>query len=134
MCITMYIASTIPFSSWPRHSSSPGDDGQEDDNNDNDGDDYDDDSDADSDALEFDDADDGIDELERLLSGEKASILEQTSDIHDTIMKVSGLYLAAGYGAHQLAQIHHLVFAIIHSTTIALPAWHHICHDHQLKV
>jgi len=107
------------------------DDGEDND----DGDDYDDDdSDADSDAPEFDDVDNDIDELEMLPSGEKANILEQTSDVCDAIMKVSVLYLAADYDTHQLAQIRQLVFAIIRSTTIALPAWRRICHDHQLKV
>jgi len=107
------------------------DDGEDD----NDGDDYDDDdSDVDSNAPEFDDVDDDIDELEMLPSCEKANILEQTSDVCDAITKVSVLYLAADYDTHQLAQICQLVFAIIRSMTIALPAWHRICHDHQLKV
>jgi len=83
---------------------------------------------------EFDDVDDDIDELEMLPSCEKANILEQTSDVCDAITKVSVLYLAADYDTHQLAQICQLVFAIIRSMTIALPAWHRICHDHQLKV
>ena len=32
-----------------------------------------------------------------------------------------------------IPQVRQLSFAIIHSTTIALPAWRHICKDKQLK-
>jgi len=67
-------------------------DGSKDDEDDNDN--CDDDSDPDS-ALDF-DAEDGVDELEILPSGERADVLEQTSNIRDTVTKAS-VFLLSSY-------------------------------------
>jgi len=71
---------------WGCHDEESVEDGSEDDEDDEDG--YDNDSDPDS-ALDFDDAEDGVNELEILLSDERVDVLEQTSDIHDAVTKVS---------------------------------------------
>ena len=67
-------------------------DGSEDDEDDNE--DCDDDSDPDS-ALDF-DAEDGVNELEILPSGERADVLEQTSDVCDAVTKAS-VFLLSSY-------------------------------------
>jgi hypothetical protein len=64
---------------------------------------------------ERDDPDDSIDELEALNEEDRAHILEETCVVRATVTK-----------------LRKLAFAIINSTTIALPAWRRICKVHKL--
>jgi len=74
-----------------------------------------DDEDEDGRNEECDDPDDLIDELETLSDEDRARVLEETSAVRATVTK-----------------LRKLAFAIINSTTIALPAWRRICKVHKL--
>ncbi|TFY79033.1 hypothetical protein EWM64_g4980 [Hericium alpestre] len=60
--------------------------------------------------------DDGIDELDALPTADREKLVADTAEVRTTITK-----------------IRQLSFAIIHSTTIALPAWRRMCKDLDLK-
>ncbi|KAG1808912.1 uncharacterized protein BJ212DRAFT_1245844, partial [Suillus subaureus] len=62
------------------------------------------------------DPDDGIDELRQLPDDEQQAMIVKTVTIKEAISEVRGL-----------------AFAIIRSTTIALPAWRQLCQDAELK-
>lgn len=63
-----------------------------------------------------DDPDDNIDELDVLTEGDRDKILEDTSAVRAIVSK-----------------LRNLAFAIVHSTTLALPAWRRICVAQGLK-
>jgi hypothetical protein len=85
-------------------------------------DDDDDDDDEDNDDVglpdvpNIDDVDDGIDELDALDVDEYNTIIADTAAIRETVSK-----------------LRRLAFSIVHSTTIALPAWHRYCKELKLK-
>ena len=80
-------------------------------------DDGDDESDTGADADETDECpDDGIDELDQLEEEERNQILEDTNVVRACVSK-----------------LRNLSFAIINSTTLALPAWRDMCTKHGLK-
>jgi len=62
------------------------------------------------------DFDDGVDELEMLPAHERERVTAETATIRETVTK-----------------LRQLAFAIIHSTTIALPAWRLTCETLKLK-
>ena len=64
---------------------------------------------------ECDDPDDSIDELQTMSEEDRTRILEETCVVRTTVTK-----------------IRKLAFAIINSTTVALPAWHCLCKLHKL--
>ena len=59
---------------------------------------------------EEDDVDDGIDEMEQLTDKEKQTLIEDTKEVRGTVSK-----------------LRNLAFAIIHSSTLSLPAWKRCC-------
>jgi hypothetical protein len=63
-----------------------------------------------------DDVDDGIDELDVLDADEHEGIIADTAAVCETVTK-----------------LHRLAFAIVRSTTIALPAWRRYCKELKLK-
>jgi hypothetical protein len=65
---------------------------------------------------DLDDVDDGIDELDELDADEREGIIADTATVRKTVTK-----------------LHHLAFAIVQSTTIALPAWRRYCKELKLK-
>ena len=90
---------------------------QEDEDEDKDAKDKDDDDDEGlPDAPDVDDVDDGIDELDVLDAEACKGIIADTAAIHETVSK-----------------LHCLAFAIVQSTTIALPVWHCYCKELKLK-
>ena len=84
-----------------------------------DGDDEDEDEDDEGDDVpsseEQDDIDDGIDKMEQLTDGEKETLIQDTKEVRGTVSK-----------------LRNLAFAIIHSSTLSLPAWKCCCK--QLKI
>ena len=68
------------------------------------------------DIPDVDDVDDGIDELDELDADARQSIITDTAAIRETVSK-----------------LRRLSFSIIHSTTIALPAWRRYCKELKLK-
>ena len=87
-----------------------------DDEDDEDGDNEDEDEDEDTDMDDTDDLDDGIDELDALDSDAREELMADTAAVRDMVTK-----------------LHHLAFAIVRSTTIALPAWRRYCKELKLK-
>jgi hypothetical protein len=63
-----------------------------------------------SEEEEQDDVDDGIDEMEQLTDEEKQTLIEDTKEVRGTVSK-----------------LRNLAFAIIHSSTLSLPAWKRCC-------
>jgi hypothetical protein len=61
--------------------------------------------------------DDGIDELESLSAWERDDLLAETAAARAVVTKLRSLS-----------------FAILRSTTLTLPAWNRLCHEHNLKV
>ncbi|KAI0281070.1 hypothetical protein BC826DRAFT_919950 [Russula brevipes] len=89
------------------------------DNTEEDEDDEDEDKDEDEDllvVLDVDDVDDSIDELDMLDADEREAIIADTTAVRETVSK-----------------LRHLAFAIVRSTTIALPAWRRYCKQLKLK-
>jgi hypothetical protein len=104
-----------------------------------DDDDDDDEDDEEEDDQDEDDQDDGIDELEALSENERVQVLEDTAVVRETVTKVRhhetkdvrvSRYVTDCCLTQQVRQ---LSFAIIHSTTIALPAWRRTCSELGLK-
>jgi hypothetical protein len=109
---------------------------------DEDEDDEDDEDDEEDDAQRADDEDDGIDELGELSESERAGILESTAAVRETVTKVSYFMLLRSRKCSPSEyitdcwlskQVRQLAFAIIHSTTIALPAWRRTCAELGLR-
>jgi len=111
----------------------------EDDNNppildDDDGDDGEEEEEEEEDVGEVED--DGVDELQELNEEDRGRMLEETAAVRGTVTKVrfakqkmfAFLILIVNY-----LQVRQLSFAIIHSTTIVLPAWRRACRDLDLK-
>lgn len=102
---------------------------------------YDDDTDDGVDASLFEDGDegdgdgdgDGENESETLSEEERASLLIDTSAVRETVSKVSLRSICFTISDIGDSQVRQLSFAIIHSTTIALPAWRRFCQAHNLK-
>jgi hypothetical protein len=67
-------------------------------------------------AEEVDNPDDNINELDALPEGDRDKILAETAAVCATVSK-----------------LRNLPFAIINSTTLALPVWRRICKTHKLK-
>jgi hypothetical protein len=65
---------------------------------------------------DLDDVDDGIDELDELDADEREGIIADTAAVRETVTK-----------------LRRLAFAIVRSTTIALPAWRRYCKELKLK-
>jgi hypothetical protein len=83
-------------------------------------------------VAEGDDGEDDIDELEELSESERDKVISETAAVREAVSKVSVcdcfiIYLTI------VSQLRKLLFAIIHSTTIALPAWRCHCESHKLK-
>ena len=89
--------------------------GQDDDEDEDDNEDEDDDEDL-LDVPNIDDIDDGIDELDELDEDAREDMIADTAAIRETVSK-----------------LHRLAFAIVRSTTIALPAWCRYCKQLKLK-
>ena len=68
------------------------------------------------DVFNIDDVDDGIDELDALDADAYNTVIADTAAIRETVSKLRGLS-----------------FSIVHSTTIALPAWRRYCKELKLK-
>ena len=90
--------------------------------------------------IDMDDEDDGINELQELSENEREQVLEDTTVVRETVTKVCTLpwskrcsytLLTASRFANK--QVWQLAFAIIHSTTIGLPAWRRTCSELGLK-
>jgi hypothetical protein len=90
------------------------------------------DNDEDAEQLAADVEDDCIDELMELSVADRAQLLEETAAVRQTITKVSRTSIVP---LHQLTvfKIRQLSFAIINSTTIALPAWRDVCKAHNMR-
>ena len=84
-----------------------------------------------------DDADDDIDELDVLSGEEQATFLEATEAVKEAVTKVRTLpFTQCPVALNDIIcghQVRKLAFAIIYSTTIALPAWRRACKANQLK-
>jgi hypothetical protein len=89
---------------------------QEDEDEDEDAEDEDDDDEGLPDAPDVDDVDDGIDELDALDAEAREGIIADTAAVRETVSKLRSL-----------------AFAIVRSTTIALPAWRRYCKELKLK-
>ena len=72
---------------------------------------------------EEDSEDDDINELDELSENEQVQVPENTAEVCEIVTKVS----------YMKQKIQQLLFAIIHSTTITLPAWCHTCLELNLK-
>jgi hypothetical protein len=83
---------------------------------DNEGDNEDDNEDDNDNFLDEDDVDDGIDELDELDEDVQEKVMADTAAVHKVVTKLC-----------------RLSFAIVRSTTIALPAWRHYCKELKLK-
>jgi hypothetical protein len=101
--------------------------------------DHNDDADNDADSDLFEDPDEeGDGEFEELSEEEHSRLLDDTSAVRETVTKVciSLLSMFISISLTQamcfLGQLRQLSFAIIHSTTIALPAWRRFCQVHGL--
>jgi hypothetical protein len=100
------------------------------------------DSEADEDEVseDFDDAEDEGDEMQELNEQERMDLLATTAVVRETVTKASHslplIYRSCLTLFHVplASQLRKLSFSIIHSTTIALPAWHHACEANKLKV
>ena len=79
-------------------------------------DDEDEDEDEDDDPSDADDIDDGVDELDALDHDAREEIMADTATVRDMVTK-----------------LRRLAFAIVRSTTIALPAWRRYCKELGLK-
>src|SRR3984885_1706438 len=103
-------------------------------NNDNDDTDNDDDDDGLPDVPDVDDIDDGIDEMNALDADEREEMLADTAEVRQTVTKVR-LFVFSTYDIRlmHIRQLRGLAFAIVQSTTIALPAWRRYCKELNLK-
>jgi hypothetical protein len=93
----------------------------------------DDDIDDDGDNSLPDDRDVEDDNDEILSEEEHSSLMADTLDVRETVSKVRLSFFCSIFVADFL-QLRQLSFAIIHSTTIALPAWRQFCRAHSLEV
>ena len=84
-------------------------------------------------SLSDEDIDDGIDEFEALEMDKHEEIMTATAAVHETVTKICVSLLTCNVLIIHVQQLHHLSFAIVWSTTIALPAWCHYCKDLKLK-
>jgi hypothetical protein len=98
---------------------------QEDDENDEN-------KDEDEDDTGGEDADDGVDELGTLSKVEREKLLADTAIVRKTVSKVSNLNLTM-LVLLMNEQLRQLSFAVVRSTTIALPAWRRCCEKNNLK-
>jgi hypothetical protein len=95
-------------------------------------DDEDEDEDEDDDE-DTDDRDDSIDEIHELAEHEQEELMAETAAVRLAVTKVCSFLLFLGFPISTAAQLRQLSFAIIHSTTIALPAWRRACESHKLS-
>ena len=77
-------------------------------------------------------SDDETDEFDQLNEVDREELLEDTAAVREMVSKVH-LYTLLLCWLLPVQQLRKLSFAVIHSTTIALPAWRHACETHKLK-
>src|SRR3984885_8697185 len=96
--------------------------------------DNDDDDDGLPDVPDVDDINDGIDEMNALDADEREEMLADTAAVRQTVTKVR-LFVFSTYDIRlmHIRQLRGLAFAIVRSTTIALPAWRRYCKELNLK-
>jgi len=87
--------------------------------------------------LEDDVEDDNVDELEALSEEERDRVVNETTIIRAAVTKVTTtkqkMFAFSNTNMFAYLQVRQLSFAIINSTTIALPAWRRICRELELK-
>jgi hypothetical protein len=92
--------------------------------------------DEDEDDAEPDDCVDENDDDKDLLDGldddEKEVLIESTKEAADALQKVCAFFVMETAPADFVLQLRSLAFAIMHSTTKALPAWREACKTHNL--
>jgi hypothetical protein len=76
--------------------------------------------------------DDGTDEFDRLSEVDCEELLEDMAAVRETVSKVCS-YILWMHWFSLSQQLRKFSFAVIHSTTIALPAWRRACETHELK-
>ena len=95
------------------------------------------DDDEDENGAVLDDCVDENEDDEDLLDGlddeAKEDLIDSTKEAADALQKVSLFFKMQITAADYLNQLRSLAFAIVHSTTKALPAWHEACKTHDLS-
>lgn len=74
-----------------------------------------------------------LDEIEEMEEDDRETLLSETKTVRTTLLKVCSFTLCLCCPDQHL-QIRKLSFAIVHSTTIALPEWRRICDHHDLRI